>query len=196
MQIIDINGNSFGSGLSVTSSDGKLKTINSDAPKLLASIISNGTQITGPGSAFPKISIQIEIPTNELINISIIEMVWMSIRLSGNAGIIQSEVYLTNTSGIVGGNPSLGATLIATGEKIQTSQSMVKCVRDINKQGTGAYIADALNSCSTDFSPQQSVTSFSINNSNTLYLQFCIFSTGATDSSCIRNVRLTEYKKV
>jgi hypothetical protein len=171
-----------------TSRDGSLN------PRAVAVSVANGTTITGPGSTSPKISTQITIPANTFSTNCIIEMLWMSIRLSGAAGIIQSAVYLSTSGGTLGGNPTVGATLLATGANMTTSQLSVKLVRDLNKQGTAGLVANAATQYSTDFGLQTAITSFTIDNSSTLYFQFCISSTGAIDTSCIRNVRITEYK--
>jgi hypothetical protein len=123
-------------------------------------------------------------------------MVWMGIRLSGAGGTIQTAVYLSTSSGTLGSDPTVGSTLIATGANTISTNAITKCVRDLNKQGTAGLVARADTQYGNDFSLQTSVTSFTINNANALYFQFCISSTGASDTSCIRNVRMTEYKIV
>jgi len=165
-------------------------------PQVVGFSVANGTTITGPGLTSPRISIQITIPAGTLATNSIIEMVWMSIRLSGVGGIVQSAVYLSTSSGTLGGNPTVGATLLATGANMASTNVIVKNVRDLNKQSTSGTVANAANQASSDLGLQTSVTSFTINNSSTLYLQFCVSSTGITDTSCIRNIRITEYKAV
>ena len=123
-------------------------------------------------------------------------MVWMAIRLSGAGGTIQSAVYLSTSSGTLGSDPTVGSALIATGANVATTNFIVKCVRDLNKQNTAGLVANATTQFGSDFSLATSVTSFTINNANALYFQFCISSTGPSDTSCIRNVRITEYKIV
>jgi len=173
-----------------TSRDGSLN------PRTVAVSVANGTTITGPGTTSPKISTEITIPANTFSTNCIIEMVWMSIRLSGAGGTIQSSVYLSTSSGTLGGNPTVGSTLIATGTNITSTNAIAKCVRELNKQGTSGTVANAATILSSDFSLATSVTLFTINNANALYLQFCVSSTGITDTSCIRNIRITEYKAV
>lgn len=165
-------------------------------PQVVGFSVANGTTITGPGSTTPKISTEITIPANTLATNSIIEMLWMGIRLSGAGGTIQSAVYLSTSSGTLGGNPTVGSTLIATGANTSSTNAIVKCVRDLNKQGTAGLVARADTQFGSDFSLATSVTSFTINNANALYFQFCVSSTGVTDTSCIRNIRMTEYKAV
>jgi len=165
-------------------------------PQVVGFSVANGTTITGPGSTSPRISTEITIPANTLATNSIIEMLWMSIRLSGAGGTIQSAVYLSTSSGTLGSSPTVGSTLLATGANVISTNVIVKCVRDLNKQGTSGTVANAATQYGSDFSIQTSVTSFTINNSSTLYLQFCVSSTGVADTSCIRNIRMTEYKAV
>ena len=165
-------------------------------PQVVGFSVANGTTITGPGSTTPKISTEITIPANTLATNSIIEMLWMSIRLSGAGGIIQSAVYLSTTSGTLGSNPTVGSTLLAIGANMTSTQVIIKLVRDLNKQGTIGTVANAATQYGNDFGLQTVVTSFTINNSSTLYLQFCVSSTGPADTSCIRNIRITEYKAV
>lgn len=165
-------------------------------PQVVGFSVANGTTITGPGSTTPKISTEITIPAGTLATNSIIEMLWMSIRLSGNVGIIQSAVYLSTASGTLGSNPTVGSTLLAIGANMTSTQIIVKLVRDLNKQGTSGTVANAATQYGSDFSLLTVVTSFTINNSSTLYLQFCVSSTGPADTSCIRNIRITEYKAV
>jgi hypothetical protein len=171
-----------------TSRDGSLN------PRAVGVSVANGTTITGPGSTSPKISTQITIPAGTFSTNCIIEMFWMSIRLSGATGIIQSAVYLSTSAGTLGGNPTVGSTLLATGTNMTTSNVITKCVRDLNKQDTAGLVSNATTQFGTDFQLLTTVTSFTIDNSSTLYFQFCISSTGASDTSCIRNVRITEYK--
>ena len=165
-------------------------------PQVVGFSVANGTTITGPGSTSPRISTQITIPAGTLATNSIIEMLWMSIRLSGAVGVIQSAVYLSTSSGTLGSSPTVGATLLATGANMTSTQIIVKLVRDLNKQGTSGTVANAATQYGNDFGLQTVVTSFTINNSSTLYLQFCVSSTGPADTSCIRNIRITEYKAV
>ena len=165
-------------------------------PQVVGFSVANGTTITGPGSTSPRISTQITIPAGTLATNSIIEMLWMSIRLSGAGGIIQSAVYLSTSSGTLGSSPTVGATLLATGANMTSTQIIVKLVRDLNKQSTSGTVANAATQYGSDFGLQTVVTSFTINNSSTLYLQFCVSSTGPADTSCIRNIRITEYKAV
>jgi hypothetical protein len=165
-------------------------------PQVVGFSVANGTTITGPGSTSPRISTQITIPAGTLATNSIIEMVWMSIRLSGAVGVIQSAVYLSTSSGTLGSSPTVGATLLATGANMTSTNVIVKLVRDLNKQGTSGTVANAATQYGSDFSLQTVVTSFTIKNSSTLYLQFCVSSTGPADTSCIRNIRITEYKAV
>ena len=120
----------------------------------------------------------------------------MSIRLSGAGGTIQSAVYLSTSSGTLGSSPTVGSTLLATGANMISTNVIVKNVRDLNKQSTSGTVANAATQYGSDFGLQTVVTSFTINNSSTLYLQFCVSSTGPADTSCIRNVRITEYKAV
>jgi hypothetical protein len=164
-------------------------------PQVVGFSVANGTTITGPGSTSPRISTEITIPANTLATNSIIEMLWMSIRLSGVGGTIQSAVYLSTSSGTLGSSPTVGSTLLATGANMITTGFTLKNVRDLNKQNTAGLVANAATQLGNDFSAQ-TVTSFTINNSSTLYLQFCVSSTGITDTSCIRNIRITEYKAV
>lgn len=165
-------------------------------PQVVGFSVANGTTITGPGSTSPRISTEITIPAGTLATNSIIEMLWMSIRLSGAVGVIQSAVYLSTSSGTLGSSPTVGATLLATGANMTSTNVIVKNVRDLNKQSTSGTVANAATQYGSDFGLQTSVTSFTINNSSTLYLQFCVSSTGAADTSCIRNIRITEYKTV
>ena len=165
-------------------------------PQVVGFSVANGTTITGPGSTTPKISTQITIPAGTLATNSIIEMLWMSIRLSGAGGIIQSAVYLSTASGTLGSNPTVGSTLLAIGANMTSTQVIIKLVRDLNKQSTSGTVANAATQYGSDFGLQTVVTSFTINNSSTLYLQFCVSSTGPADTSCIRNIRITEYKAV
>ena len=165
-------------------------------PQVVGFSVANGTTITGPGSTSPRISTEITIPANTLATNSIIEMIWMSIRLSGAVGTIQSAVYLSTSSGTLGSSPTVGATLLATGANMISTNVIVKNVRDLNKQSTSGTVANAATQYGSDFGLQTVVTSFTINNSSTLYLQFCVSSTGPADTSCIRNIRITEYKAV
>jgi trimeric autotransporter adhesin len=163
-------------------------------PRAVGVSVANGTTITGPGSTTPKISTQITIPANTLSTNCILEMVWMSIRLSGTGGIIQSAVYLSTSAGTLGSDYTVGAVLLATGANMASTIKICKVVRDLNKQGTAGLVANAATQYPHDFNIQDTITSFTIDNSSTLYLQFCISSTGISDTSCIRNIRITEYK--
>jgi hypothetical protein len=136
---------------------------------------------------------QRSISANTLYNASIIEVVWKNIRTSGTLGTIQSAVYLSGTSGTLGSDPTVGSTLIATGASVTTANYIVKNVRDINKNGTSGTVANAATQYASDFSSQTAITTFTINNSNILYFQFCTSSTGSTDVSNIVGVRITEY---
>jgi hypothetical protein len=118
----------------------------------------------------------------------------MSIRLSGTGGTIQSAVYLSTSSGTLGGNPTVGAVLLATGGNVASSNAIIKNARELNKQNTAGLVARADTQFPSDYSVATSVTSFTIDNSSTLYFQFCTSSTGGADTSCIRNIRITEYK--
>ena len=174
-----------------TSRDGSLN------PRTVAVSVANGTSITGPGGATqPKISTEITIPANTFSTNCIIEMVWMSIRLSGAVGTIQSAVYLSTSSGSLGGSPTVGSTLIATGANVASTNTIVKNVRDLNKQSTSGTVTNAASQYANDYSAQTTISSFTIDNTNELYFQFCISSTGASDTSCIKNVRMTEYKSI
>ena len=171
-----------------TSRDGSLN------PRAVAVSVANGTTITGPGSTSPKISTQITIPANTFSTNCIIEMVWMAIRLSGANGIISNAVYLSTSAGTLGDPPTVGATLLATGGSLKPLVLFSKMVRGLNKQDTSGLVANAALGYFTDYITEQTISSFTIDNSSTLYFQFCVSSTGAADTSCIRNVRITEYK--
>jgi hypothetical protein len=123
-------------------------------------------------------------------------MLWFGIRLSGAGGTIQSAVYLSTSSGTLGSDPTVGSTLIATGANMISTNFIVKCGRDLNKQGTAGLVSNAATQYGSDFGLQTAISSFTINGANALYFQFCISSTGPSDTSCIRNVRITEYKAV
>ena len=165
-------------------------------PRTVAFFVENGTTITGPGTTSPKISTEITIPANTFSTNCIIEMVWMSIRLSGAVGTIQSAVYLSTSSGTLGGSPTVGSTLIATGANVASTNAIVKNGRDLNKQSTSGTVANAAIQFSSDLNVQSVTSSFTIDNTNELYFQFCVSSTGASDTSCIKNVRMTEYKSI
>jgi hypothetical protein len=185
--LINANTASFASTTD-TSRDGSLN------PRAVAVSVANGTTITGPGSTSPKISTQITIPANTFSTNCIIEMVWMVIRLSGTGGIISNAVYLSTSAGTLGDPPTVGAVLLGTGQSLKPFSGIVKCVRDLNKQDTSGLVANAAAGYSDDNTIQPTISSFTIDNSSTLYFQFCVSSTGAADTSCIRNVRITEYK--
>ena len=173
-----------------TSRDGSLN------PRTVAVSVANGTTITGPGTTSPKISTEITIPANTFSTNCIIEMVWMSIRLSGAGGTIQSAVYLSTSSGTLGDSPTVGSTLLATGANTISTNFIIKNVRDLNKQSTSGTVANAASQFSSDLNVQSAISSFTIDNANELYFQFCVSSTGVSDTSCIKNVRITEYKSI
>jgi len=185
------NGNDGIDGTSGTS--GSSGTSGTPNPLSVSVSVANGTSITGPGTTTPKISTQITIPANTFATNAIIEVLWISVRISGSGGTIQSAVYLSTSSGTLGSNPTAGSTLIATGANVSSTNAIVKCARDLNKVGTSGTISNAGTQFGSDYGVQTSITSFTINNSSTLYFQFCTSSTGAADVSNIRGIRITQY---
>lgn len=151
-------------------------------PKAIAVVVADGTGIT---STTPSISRSVLISANTLDTNCVLEVVWGSVRLVGASGTGQSALYV-NTS-----NTLTGATLVAIGANMTTTQNYVKCARDIQKIGTAAKTSNATQIAS-DYTLTGSVNSFTLNNSTDLYFLFTQ-SGGASDTMTIRNVRITQY---
>ena len=158
------------------------------------SIPTNGALITGPGTLSPRLSNSLTIPSNTLRNNTILEMVWSNVRISGTAGLVQSQVYLSANPGTTGAAPPVGSILIATGPQIPTTSSMVRCVRDLVKTENTGRTINVTASTATDFTTTIStVDTFAISGTTTYFILFCTSSTGAGDVSTIRGVRVTQY---
>ena len=151
-------------------------------PKAIAVAVADGTNVS---STIAAISQSIFIPANTFSTNCILEVVWGSVRISGSLATGQSAFYI-NTS-----NTLTGATLVAIGANMTTTQNYVKCARDIQKIGTAAKTSNATQIAS-DYTVTATVNSFTLNNSTDLYFLFTQ-SGGATDVMTIRNVRITQY---
>jgi hypothetical protein len=165
-------------------------------PSAINVIATDGTPTTSSGSLTPLISSQVLIPANTLSTNCVLEIVWTQFRVSGATGTIQSTIYISTTSGTLGSAPSVGSTLIATGPNLTSTNFSVLGRRDLNKQGVDGKIMNATGSFNSDGTPSGAITTFTIDNSNDVYLQFCTGSTGAGDTSNIRGVRVTQYKQL
>jgi hypothetical protein len=165
-------------------------------PSAINVIATDGTPTTSSGSLTPLISSQVLIPANTLSTNCVLEIVWSQFRVSGATGTIQSTIYISTTSGTLGSAPSVGSTLIATGPNLTSTNFSVQGRRDLNKQGVDGKIMNATGSFNSDGTPSGAITTFTIDNSNDVYLQFCTGSTGAGDTSNIRGVRVTQYKQL
>jgi hypothetical protein len=162
-------------------------------PTAISVVVTNGQSIIGPGSTSPRITSQILIPANTLSTNCILEIVWTSVRLSGASGVIQSQINLSSTAGILGQAPTIGSTRIAIGVNLTSAIGQGKNARDLNKQNTTGFILNANATLTSDFS-LGTITQFTINNSSDIYLQFCTSSTNNADTSTIRGIRLTVYQ--
>jgi hypothetical protein len=151
-------------------------------PKAIAVSPFDGTNVS---STIATISRSILIPANTFDTNCIIEVVWGAVRISGTSSGGQSALYI-NTS-----NTLSGATLVATGSNINSTQFYCKNGRDIQKIGTAAKSMNTLPFAS-DYSPSTAINNFTLNNSTDLYFLFTIFA-GVADVVTIRNVRITQY---
>jgi len=156
--------------------------IGGSSPKSIAVSPLDGT---GVSSATPVISRSILIPANTLATNCVLEVVWGSVRVSGTSFTGQSALYI-NTS-----NTLTGATLVAVGANMSTSQIYVKCARDIQKIGNAAKAMQTTQFAS-DFSLSGATNNFTLNNSTDLYFLFTQTG-GVADVMTIRNVRITQY---
>jgi len=154
----------------------------SSNPKAIAVSPFDGTNVS---STIATISRSILIPANTFDTNCIIEVVWGAVRISGTSAGGQSALYI-NTS-----NSLSGATLVATGSNINSTQFYCKNGRDIQKIGTAAKSMNTLPFAS-DYSPSTAINNFTLNNSTDLYFLFTIFA-GVADVVTIRNVRITQY---
>jgi hypothetical protein len=157
---------------------------NTGVPKIVGEQESNGTIVTGTTSA--TISATITIPANALATDSILEVAWSAVRSSGTNGSFVSRVYV-NTS-----NSLTGATFIASGTSVGSTQYNVKNVRDIQKLNTSCQMA-GLTGLSSDYSLFTSIFTFTLNNSSPVYFLFAIINVSTLDSTYINRIRITEY---
>lgn len=163
-----------------------LSGVTTGAPKTIGLQVGNGTTITGTTSA--TISATITVNANTLATNSILEFVWTTNRVSGTNSTIQSQVWV-NTS-----NTLSGATQIATGGNLTSTQWNNKGWRDVQKLNTTAVTWLANSQIASDLSNATSAqTSLTLNNANTLYFLFACLNLSASDSSYIHKIRITEY---
>ena len=165
-------------------------------PSAINIIATDGTATESSGALTPLISSQVLIPANTLSTNCILEIIWSVFRVSGAAGTIQSTIYISTTSGTLGSAPSVGSTLISTGPNLTSTNFSVQGRRDLNKQGVDGKTMNASAAFNADGTPSGAITTFTIDNSNDVYLQFCTGSTGFGDRSNIRGVRVTQYKQL
>ena len=158
--------------------------VNTGAPKIVGLQVGNGTTVIGTTSA--TISATITIPANTLQTNSILEVVWSCVRAGGSSNVIQGQVYV-NTS-----NSLTGATQIALGANLASSNSAVKGARDIQKLNTSCQIM-IVSQFASDFSVAGAPATFTLNNANTIYFIFACLNLSASDSSYINRIRITEY---
>jgi hypothetical protein len=172
-----INGSSvLGSG-DLTISSGS-----SANPSVIAVNIPDGTTVSG---ATLTISKSLFIPANTIATNAILQLNWGVQRLSGIIGTVVNQVYINTTNSLT------GATLVAIGGNLNTTQSYVNCSRDIQKVGTTAKTSQTTQQVN-DGSISLSINTFTLNNSTDLYMIFAC-NGGASDTSVIRQVRLTQY---
>jgi hypothetical protein len=151
-------------------------------PSVVAVNVPDGTQITGSTLT---ISTSLLVPANKIATNSILQINWGIQRVSGTSGTVTNQLYI-NTS-----NTLTGATLVATGGNLSTTQTYVNQSRDIQKVGTTAKTSQTSQQVN-DGSISTSINTFTLNNTVPLYFIFACQG-GAGDVSVIRQVRITQY---
>lgn len=154
----------------------------SSNPSVVAVSVPDGTPITGSTLT---ISTSLLVPANTIATNSILQINWGIQRVSGATGVVINQIYI-NTS-----NTLTGATLVATGGNLGTTQTYVNQSRDIQKVGIVAKTSVTAQQVN-DGSISTSINTFTLNNSVPLYFLFACQG-GVQDVSVIRQVRITQY---
>lgn len=158
-----------------------------NGPEILAIQVDSTDVATGSANV-PVAVASVAIPAGSLTGQDIVEIAWTTLRVAGNSGIIQSQVYINTVNSLV------GATQIATGANMNTAQYSVKGVRDIGVANNTARATSATSQMATDSSLAPIAnTSFGWDVGTDYYLIFAVMNTASADRSTIERIRVTRY---
>jgi hypothetical protein len=148
-----------------------------------------GTTVTG--TTAPTISQSFLVPANTLITSGVLQITWGVQRTTAVSGL-NTRVYVNTT------NSLSGATLIATGGNLLIPatgiNSYYQSIRTIQKINNTAYIFSNTFPTASEYGGFNAArTTFTLDNSNNLYIIFAVVLTNTSDSAAISGVLLQQF---